>query len=497
MVAYMNLHPAYQAQQAYQAQLAHSTRFSQQVLSPKITQQVQLTQPFARKVAVVLVVLVSALLLSVFAVSGQAHADTSYDAAQIAPNEFTQNVVKTISAKERKAYNRAVSACMDYANQPNPIVVDMSDLGLTAKEALNVGEMLHGNGELFWIDTYNDLSFGRKTFSLPCYYDDATITSMRKELNKAVKQALKRIGPGMSQSTKVHMLYDYLIDKVKYVSKSKNAYTGLVEKSADCFGYTLSMDVLLRRAGFTTDVAFNSTLDHSWNLVKVGSNWFHVDVTFGHSFTGRQLYYDRQSDGQRVYSKYFDWRNEHCHLYLLQSDLSMNSPFVDPDTGILIKSNNGWSCHHKCSNRKFDDNSVAGAGGTLRRYCKDYRKIVRSFNKEGLQYEVIGYQKAKVKGVATKANRAASSLTIPVRASYKGVQYKVSGIAPKSFSKANAKTLNVESPYFSKASVRDSLKDSKVKTIKLLQAAKKKRAAYKKYFAKANSGKKVSVVVGK
>ena len=101
--------------------------------------------------------------------AGQAYGVT-YATASVSNNK----VVK-VSAKEKKAYNRALAACMDYKNQPNPIVVDMSDLKLTKKQALNVGEMLHGNGELFFINTYNDSSYNKKKFVLSCYYSDKRI----------------------------------------------------------------------------------------------------------------------------------------------------------------------------------------------------------------------------------------------------------------------------------------------------------------------------------
>ena len=428
-------------------------------------------------VALAFTFLVAAPVLQLSALPSQAHADT----LAAASTGTAKNKVVKVTAKERKAYNRAVAACMDYKHQPNPIVVDMSDLKLTKKQALRVGEMLHANGELFFINTYSDSSYGKKKFTLPCYYGDKKITAMRKKVNAAANKALKRIGPGMTAHAKVHMLHDYLINTIKYTDAKKDAYTGLVQRKADCFGYALSMDLLLRRAGFTTDMAFNTRLDHAWNLVKIGSSWFHVDVTFDAFFSKQR------------YSSYFDWKKKCCHLYLLQSDKTMSRDTVDPDTGITIDSHKGWTAHYKCTNTKYDSPKVSGAKGSFNDECKAYKSIVRSFKRAGLKYKVSGVKKVRVAAVSTKQLRQAKSIAIPATVTYKGVKYAVIGISAKAFANSNARTLKVSSAKFTATKVKNSLVDSKVKKIKLLDAAKKKKAAYKKYFKKSNSGKKITV----
>ena len=432
-----------------------------------------------RKAAAVFAsLLVLAVALSCLPVSG---VNEQAQAATLATASVKQNTVVSISSKEKKAYNRAVAACMDYANQPNPIVVDVSDLGLTAQQAYNVGSMMHSNGELFWINTYNDDSYGKASFTLPCYYDDATITTMRKQLDAEVKKALKRIGPGMTQAEKVHMLHDYLADHVSYGAKKKDAYTGLVQGKGDCFGYALSMDVLLRRSGFSTDMAFNDSMDHCWNLVQVGSSWYHVDVTFDDTMTGRK------------YSPYFDWRNERCHLYLLQSDEKMNNDSVDPNTYLTIHSHRGWTCHHKCTNTQYDANIVCGKGGSFADNCSAYKNIVRTFTKAGLKFSVTDVKKVSLAGVPSTKKRKATKLSVPASVTYKGVTYDVGGITSKALAKSKAKTLKVSTAKLTKSGVKNSLTNTKVKKVKLLNAAKKKKSAYKTYFKKANSGRSVQV----
>ena len=392
----------------------------------------------------------------------------------------SNNTVVSISAKEKTAYNRAVAACMDYANQPNPIIVDMSDLGLSAKQAENVWTMIHANGELFWINCYGD-TYTTDTFTLPCYYKDARINKMRAKLDAAVEKAFKRIGPEMNAATKVHMLHDYMIDKVDYKSKEKTAYTALVNGEADCFGYTLGMDVLLRRAGFNVDVAFNNSLDHAWNLVKVNGKWYHVDVTWDHGYTGL----DPNPGGA------FSWRSRHCHLYLLQSDVSMDDVTTDPTSGQYIKAHSGWTCHHECTSQKYDFSKDLNEG--FYKHCKDYKSIVRTFESDNLNYDVVASKKVVLSSTATKAKQKASVLEIPATVSYNGATYKVVGIAEGALSSAKAVKLKVASPSFAKSRVANSLTGSKVKVVKLVGDAKSQASSYASYFTKENCGKKVKV----
>ena len=450
--------------------------------------------------------LVAALLVlaCLFAATApqQAFADvrTKSDPALTAAATSTpKNTVVKLTTKEKKAYKRVLAAVMDYENQPNPITVDVSDLGLTSAQALHVGYLLHGNGELFWINTYNDSSYGKKTFSLPCYYDDATITKMRKQLDAAAAKALKRIGPGMSDALKVHMLHDYVLDRVDYKAGKKDAYEGLVNGVGDCFGFALTMDFVLRRAGFSTDMAFNSSIDHSWNLVKVGSYWYHIDTTWDNGYCDAFI-----SDG-------FDWTGKRCHLYLLQSDASMNAKSVDPLTGTSIQSHAGWTCHHVCKSKKYDsmylraansnsaqkykDMYLAGTS-TFTQNCKAYKSIVRSFNRSGLKYTVTDVKTVWVKSVSSSTLRKKALITIPSTVTYKGVTYKVAGISPKAFANAKAKTLKVYTAKLSKARVKNSLSGSKVKKIRLFGSAKAKKATYKKYFTKKNAGRAATVVKG-
>lgn len=94
-------------------------------------------------------------------------------------------------------------------------------------------------------------------------------------------------------------------------------------------------------------------------------------------------------------------------------------------------------------------------------------------------------------GVTSKAG---ASVVVPATINAGGITYKVTGIAANAL-KGNKKvtSLTISSDKLTKAGVKNSLKGSSVKKVKVTGAAKKQFSNYKKYFAKGNSGKSVTV----
>lgn len=378
------------------------------------------------------------------------------------------SVAKT-PAKVTKAYKRALQAAMNYANESNPIVVDVSDLKLTTADARHVQYLLHSNGELFFIETYNDASFTKTKLALRCLYDDAKITEMRSKLDAAFSKAMRRVTSSMDATTKILTLHDYLIDIINYEEHEKTAYTGLVNREADCFGYAQTMDYVLRRAGFETDMAYTLDETHAWNLVKVSGKWYHIDLTW---------------DAGYSYGNY--WEKKHCHLFLLQPDSRMAKD------GYTSTNHSRWWAHHKCTSTTYFNPGDPKSKSTVFAENK-YKLYVSGFKVAGLKYQVCGTNKVRLVSVASASQKAKSQLSIPATVTYKKVTYKVVGIGPSALKNAKAKTLSIASRTLTKAQVKNSLLDSQVKKIKLTGAATRKKATYKKYFTQSHCGKRVSV----
>ena len=129
------------------------------------------------------------------------------------------------------------------------------------------------------------------------------------------------------------------------------------------------------------------------------------------------------------------------------------------------------------------------------RYLDAVYTVVRSGSTYNIRHS------GKTGAVTVTLSKAANKkkVTIPAKIKDdKGVTRTVKGIEPKAFKASKANTVIVKTKAFTKASVRNSLKGSKVKLIKVKVSSKKKTnnkyvKNYKKYFKKSNSGKKVTV----
>ncbi|MDO4869806.1 MAG: hypothetical protein Q4A65_05970 [Bacillota bacterium] len=108
------------------------------------------------------------------------------------------------------------------------------------------------------------------------------------------------------------------------------------------------------------------------------------------------------------------------------------------------------------------------------------------------------YVKGSQGTVYMKTAKDAKTVTLPATVVMSDNRvYKVVGISADAFANSKAKTLTVKTKLLTKESVTGSLTGSKVKTVKVKvgkkSVNKKFVTTYKKIFAKANSGKKVSV----
>ena len=107
------------------------------------------------------------------------------------------------------------------------------------------------------------------------------IADMVKKFNAAAKKALAEIDKDMTEAEKALAIHDYLIVNCAYDTSLKNydAYDCLVSKKAVCQGYSLAYKYLLNQVGVTCEMISSESMNHAWNYVKIGSKWYHVDVT--------------------------------------------------------------------------------------------------------------------------------------------------------------------------------------------------------------------------
>ncbi len=151
------------------------------------------------------------------------------------------------------------------------------------------------------------------------------------ELQRILDEALC---DGMGQWTKALALYDYLAMHVSYSEDLspgeyniiRNSYGAVVDGDAVCVGYAKAYQELLQRCGIPCVVVRSDSMDHRWNLVKIGGSWYHVDVTWG----------DPTDDVNGLVS----------HKYFMLSDATISD---------RNHRHEGWTPYYQCSDTSFEE----------------------------------------------------------------------------------------------------------------------------------------------
>lgn len=110
------------------------------------------------------------------------------------------------------------------------------------------------------------------------------ISSMNIASERAARDIMENITPDMDDYDKLKYFHDYLVLNCKNDTESPygdTVYGALVQKKALCEGYAKAFSYLCNLVDIeNTIVTGTTTVPHMWNMVKLGGNWYHVDVTW-------------------------------------------------------------------------------------------------------------------------------------------------------------------------------------------------------------------------
>jgi hypothetical protein len=116
-----------------------------------------------------------------------------------------------------------------------------------------------------------------------------TMTRLNSETEDVADEIFAEMPEGLDDYGKLRYLHDYLITNIETDDAdspdiySSTLYGALVNKKALCEGYAKSFSYLCNRAGIENCIVVGmAKRDHMWNMVKLGGNWYHVDVTYDH-----------------------------------------------------------------------------------------------------------------------------------------------------------------------------------------------------------------------
>lgn len=118
---------------------------------------------------------------------------------------------------------------------------------------------------------------------------NAEIRRMNAAIDAEVENVLAGITSDMSQYDIVKYFYDYLAETIIYDDEAENCtniYGAFVGKRALCQAYAKGFTYLCSKVGIESLLITGDAMDssnhepHMWNMVKLGSSWYHIDPTF-------------------------------------------------------------------------------------------------------------------------------------------------------------------------------------------------------------------------
>jgi hypothetical protein len=160
--------------------------------------------------------------------------------------------------------------------------------------------VLADHPEIFWIGTSAQIEESSLTGTVVSYNFEVTVptesrASMRESLEAAADLCISQISEDASVYQRIKYVYEYLIQTVDYnlgSQDSQNIQSALLYHSSVCAGYSKAFQYILNRMGLFCTYITGKTVsggDHGWNMVRIGENYYYVDVTWGDPVFANQM----------------------------------------------------------------------------------------------------------------------------------------------------------------------------------------------------------------
>lgn len=340
----------------------------------------------------ILSVLVSVVLLICMAVPVKA-AQIEYslgDGGYTLLNTYTARQVVDMYPQFSQMLQRELAACnedisvRDYDISPDY----MKDIFLS---------VLYENPEIFYVNpVYLSVTAsgtdGRLISLRPTYmFDIKTIPAERERFESYCQMFLSGVDSSWDDMMKCRYIHDLLAQYCHYDPDNTHSdyivytsYSAVANGEAVCQGYTLAYNYLLNKLGIDAQIIQSPDMAHSWAIVDIGGNYYHVDVTLddpGYDTLGRVYHHYCLSSDSKLgedgvhYNWIFDsaadsteydnawWRDVETVIYPIgNSDYYIDHLYDSSEYGAVIaynRANGGESEVQKCTSRWLvDDDST-------------------------------------------------------------------------------------------------------------------------------------------
>jgi len=172
--------------------------------------------------------------------------------------------------------------------------ITVSNAHLTeAQLRVELMAFLNDNPQIFWLANVYSYGYSNTDTYLQLYsvIPQNQCNTMVQQLNSKVSTIIKAMPAGLSELDREAYLVDYLEKHCVYDTaavtdssrwKAFTSYGALVEGTVVCEGYSRAMQLLSSYANLQCMLLTGQSngVNHMWNLIKIGGNWYHLDITW-------------------------------------------------------------------------------------------------------------------------------------------------------------------------------------------------------------------------
>lgn len=192
----------------------------------------------------------------------------------------------TLNDRHQKIYDELVTAMLDCESSIKFSYYDE----VTFDDLFSIYQLIYNDEyRLFYISPTIEYTQDKTTgfvtqMRLLYNYDADVIADMKAEIEEEAEKILSQITPDMSDYEIVKLFHDSVIISCKYSGEAENPntiYGCLVDKEALCQAYSQTFTYLCHRVGIKTLVVLGVANEpHMWNIVEMGGDYYHIDLTW-------------------------------------------------------------------------------------------------------------------------------------------------------------------------------------------------------------------------
>lgn len=175
----------------------------------------------------------------------------------------------------------------------------------TVDEVNRVIEFVYNDHpEFFWMDTNYTYKYTEDNICAQVIlkYNETSqyLDTAKKNLDEIVTPIIEEARNYSTDYEREKYVHDVLIKNMEYQETSalnQTMYSALVLKKSVCAGYSRSFQYILTRLGIPTYyVTGTAEGDHAWNIVKLGNDYYNVDITWDDNPNNIYAYFNLSDD---------------------------------------------------------------------------------------------------------------------------------------------------------------------------------------------------------